>query len=246
MLQPALRLPLVWNLSMFSSISLKYNGYNYSKKIYRMDNGYIGKIVVRLIAGSSFFAIALMSTTLHAQNITRKLNNGLSRMNMSFMMPHDYAELDSGFYFTCGDGRLSPPIMYTIMKKDSSVKIGITFVARPSDVELNRIRRFVGNRFIPDSSYIYNARGLADTVHHKIKFYSKDYVRRYYNGDNGVEIFRHCVMPVDKIYKHNKIVIISKNGRGHVEITYLFIDVISEKEIDKEIINTAGMLRFNN
>ncbi|MGF7232466.1 hypothetical protein, partial [Arachidicoccus sp.] len=90
------------------------------------------------------------------------------------------------------------------------------------------------------------------------------------NGDRGVEYVRNCKTPMylidnhNKImvmtdyefkknntgkilrtYNHNKIVSISKDGRGHIELDYLYTDSISEKEINKEILMTAKMLQFN-
>ena len=212
-----------------------------------MSNEYKGKVVTRLLSQIIFFLTVFISGTLQAQDSTKgRINRYLSEMNMSFKMPSFYIERDSNFNFTCWDRQIRPPMMFNIMKKDSNVRIAINFQRGPTDDELIRIKSFYNPSFDPDSNYMHHVREYATGQNHKLVFLDKDYVKKHFNADNAVLYERNCIIPVDKIYTHNKEMTIAKNGRGYVEITFIYTDVITEKEIDKEILNTANMLRYNN
>jgi hypothetical protein len=164
-------------------------------------------------------------------------------------LPEDYTPLKSDFYFGC-DAFLSAPIHYTILKKKQNILIGINFNRAPTPIELNRTHAAQAmfhekTYFVSDSNYVYAAKAEADTTHHRIIYLPHESLKNKCNGDRGVEYVRNCKTPMYLIDNHNKIVSISKDGRGHIELDYLYTDSISEKEINKEILMTAKMLQFN-
>lgn len=220
--------------------------------------------------------LTFFGKNIYAQDTAyKRINKFLSTMNMQFFLPKDYVAQKSNFYFGC-DAFLSAPIHYTILKKNKNILIGIYFGKSPEPIELSRIRSeqkmfHEKSTFESDSNYIYGAKAKADTIHHTILYLPQAFVRMNNNGDRGVVYIRNCKTPmylVDdhgnvravtdyefkkhkpgkilKTYNHNKIVSISKDGRGHIELAYLYTDNVSEKEINKEIITTSKMLQFNN
>lgn len=196
-------------------------------------------------------------------------------MNMQFFLPNDYVAQKSDFYFGC-DAFLSAPIHYTILKKNENILIGIYFGRAATPIELSRTHTAQAifhekTYYEDDSNYVYGAKAKADTINHKIVYFPQEFVKTNNNGNRGVEYVRNCKTPmylVDnhgkvmimtdydfkksntgkilKTYKHNKIVSISKDGRGHIELDYLYTNDVSEKEIINEIFTTSKMLRFNN
>lgn len=204
-----------------------------------------------------------------------RVNKFLANMDMTFHMPKDYIAQKTDFYFGC-DAFLSAPIHYTILHKNKNIVIGIYFASYPSREELNRIHAeqpvFHKKRgFEPDSNYIYGAKAMADTIHHKIIYLPRKYVWLHNYADRGAIYVRNCQTPlylvgdhndlrvitdytlkkegtkktIVRTYKHNKVVTLSKDGRGHIELVYLYTDDVSEKQIEQEMQANAKMLQFN-
>jgi hypothetical protein len=199
-------------------------------------------------------SIFICSTNLSIAQDTayRSINHFLPLMEMNFILPKGYFAQKNDFYFNC-DAFLSVPIHYTILKKNRNVLIGIYF----------------GGPIIHnDSNYIAGVKMKADTINHRIIYLPHEFVKKNNNADRGVEYSRNCQIPIYLIdvhnktkvatkyefmkgtkilkrYNHNKILSISKDGIGHVELDYLYTDAVTEKEIEKEIRETSKMLRFN-
>ena len=204
------------------------------------------KSVVLLSFRLNFFIAVFIPLIVQSQKIASELKDKLSEMNMRFNMPSDYVIRDSGVYFICGDGKIPPPIMYNIIKKDKSIIIAIHIQVRPTENEINKIRGFFNPNFDPDSNYFYHAMAYATGENHKFIQLGRNYVKKHFNADGAILYIQNCNIPVDNIYAHNKEIAISKNGRGFVNITYLYTDAMTEKEIGNEILKTVNMIWYNN
>lgn len=179
----------------------------------------------------------------YAQSIDRRLKINLNELNMSFNMPNNYIELDSGFHFVCWDGKMASDPIYTVVKKDSSVLIAYSIIFHGKQDDIKRIQRIN-----PEWTSVINfkniVKNLADTINHKVNHYDSIYLKNTSSADMGCEFSRNCVVPFREKYINNRIVIIGKNDGRQVQIIYLFTDMAKEK-MEAEIKNTANNLKFN-
>ncbi|MBO9621020.1 MAG: hypothetical protein J7539_18535 [Niabella sp.] len=182
----------------------------------------------KIIALFMFSGLIILKLNASAQRIDRRLKINLTQYNIAFIMPKRYVECDSGFSFFCGDWKITNGISYSIIKKDSSVKIALSFVRTPSGAEDNYLRTAV-NR--------------ADTMHHKIIYYDSAFSKQTFNADHVVAITRNCTLPYKNL-NNNRVFFIARNGRCHIELTYLYTDKM-KKKIEPEIERTLKtILKF--
>jgi hypothetical protein len=176
--------------------------------------------------------------------VNRMLRISEDVYKFTFSMPEGYHECDSGFTFYCRDSKLSSGISYSIIKSDSSVKIGLSFIPVMSHTTERNLRLFFSKIDNPprNAAYFRNAEYLADTVHSIIEYYDSVYVRNKFNADHGLSISRDCKVPY-QIWDHNRMVFLAKDDNCHIELTYLFTEK-ARKNIAEEIRRTEGMIRF--
>jgi hypothetical protein len=171
------------------------------------------------------------------------LKSSIKEMNISFKMPEGYSALDSAVHFSCGDGNISNMMIYSIVNKDSSVLISFAFLQYPNAKAFSIIKQFSPD-YDNDTNYLRTAQSMADTIHHKIIFYDKEYSRKAFNADDAGEYIRNCYIPYLNKYMNNRVVFFASKGRGHVEITYFYTDKEKDR-IEKDIKKTEGMLKYN-
>src|SRR5690606_38436078 len=125
-----------------------------------------------------------------------RLEIDLKVYNVAFNMPKQYVECDSGFNFYCGDRNITNGITYSIIKKDSSVKIGFAFCPTPPKKDIEALKTIkpgtkLTNRNI---NYLRNAIYRADTIHHKIIYYDSGFAKQMFNAEHALAITRNCTL----------------------------------------------------
>jgi len=190
-----------------------------------------------------FLLIYLVPTTLFGQRIDRRFRIEFKVMNLKFEMPKHFTELDSGKRFPCGDAKISSTMLYTITNKDSTIRIGFAVVEPIKPKNLEWTKKHFNPSFDDNKNYLLTAHILADTVHHQLIFYDKEYSKQKFNADDSGVYSRNCTLPFEGKYNNHKIVFMAKRNRGHVELSYFYTDVARDR-IDKVIKNTAGMIKF--
>lgn len=196
-------------------------------------------------------------------------------MNMTFHMPKDYIAQKTDFYFGCDAFISAPIHYSILHKsKNIVIGIYFGSYPSKEELNRIRSEQSVIHKkriFAPDSNYIYGAKATADTIHHKIIYLTREntWINNY--ADRGAIYVRNCHTPlylvndhndlrvitdyalkkesvkklIVRTYRHNKVVTLSKDGRGHIELVYLYTDHVSESQINKEIQANAKMLQFN-
>jgi len=190
-----------------------------------------------------FLLIYLVPVTLFGQRIDRKMRIKLKVMNLKFEIPKHFTELDSGKLFPCGDAKILSTMFYTIINRDSTIRIGLAALEPTKPKDLEWIKKHFNPNFDPNKNYLRTAYSHADTVHHQLVFYSKEYSKQKFNADDSGEYSRNCTLPFEGKYNNHKIVFMAKRNRGHVELSYFYTDAARDR-IDKVIKNTAGMIKF--
>jgi hypothetical protein len=180
----------------------------------------------------------------NAQNADRVLSYSQKALNFAFTMPDGYQQCDSGFTHICRDSKLSNSIIYSIIKKDGSIKIGFSFIVPVDSMTIEKIRFWNPGVDTIDwnKNYLRSALNLADTVNSTITWYDSGYTRRVFNADHALAISRNCLVPFQG-YEHNRLVYIAKDGGGHIELVYLFNEK-AKKNIEEEIKKTEGMIYY--
>jgi hypothetical protein len=174
---------------------------------------------------------------------TRPFLAHLKAMNMTFRMPGDCVNIFVRPGYSCGEGKFSNAITYTIRNRDSSIAIGFSFIGMPDPNTLAMIKGS-NPAYNPNNNYLITAKNTADTINHKLIFYSKEYSKAIFNADDAGEYVRVCPIPYSNRYLNRKIVFIFKKDRGHAEITYFYTER-AKYRIDEYIKQTSSMLKFN-
>lgn len=167
----------------------------------------------------------------------------LNKLNIRLEFPEDYYVSDSGTQFICNDMRLTPVQMIYLIKKDSSMEISINLQVIADSAEIDLIKRDYNSRFVADSNYSNNVRAYSTSADFLPINYSKKLARKNFNADHLVIYERNCDML--KKFSHNKIMSISKDGRGYVQLVYLYNSEKIENDIMQIMFNTAKMIWFN-
>ncbi|MBO9153619.1 hypothetical protein ACFOTA_15465 [Chitinophaga sp. GCM10012297] len=190
--------------------------------------------------------LSVVSMIAKGQNVKDRVFKFMtSRYQVSFSIPPDYVEADSGFRFVCSDSQLTNAIVYSIIRKDSSVKIGFSFVEVPDNKTYETLKlRYPGmSNHPPNKNYLRSALVKADTIGSAIKYYDDAYAKNAFNADHALSLSRACIVPY-LIWNHNRIVHIAKDDRCHIEISYFFTEAAS-KTMYEEIERTEKMIRFD-
>lgn len=179
-----------------------------------------------------------------AQDVDRiaRLNNETA--GTDFFMPKGYVECDSGKLYRFNDSMSSVRVYYTIENKKEGVKIGFSYLHFPSEAAIKRIREKYNSPFFrPDQNHLKIGKKRADTLHHAFVIYPKEYSLEKFNADNAGIYTAKTLAPYEEGYPLNKVVFIFKDKRGSFEI-YYFYNKKAEKNIEKIIKETAGLLKF--
>lgn len=193
----------------------------------------------------TFITVICLSVRVSAQSsIDRMISIDVVKFGIAFSMPNGYMECDSGFLFQCRDAKITNAIVYSIVKKDSSVKIGISFVPVTDSVTMKNLSIHYPQLAQPDpnTNYLITAKYLADTSQELVNFYDSIYVKKTFNANHALSFIRKCRVPHEN-YENHRIVFIAKNNICHVELTYLYTNN-SKGNIEEEIRRTEGMIRF--
>lgn len=190
------------------------------------------------------FILFLLSTSFIDQEdpIYRGMGGNMKEINAEFTLPENFKSLDAGRRWPCGDWNHTNAMLYTIVNSDSSVRIGFSVIGRLTDRTNERIKKRNPD-YDPNNNVIVTAKDNADTINNELIMYKPSYLEKF-NADQGGEYVRNCTLPYEDIYPYNKVVFISKDGRGHVEISYFYKEEMKE-EIDSLIHETAGIVRYN-
>ena len=187
-----------------------------------------------------FFPL-ISNSSIRWDSIGRKMNINMKMLDADFAMPTNFTELDSGRRFPCGDYKITSSMTYTIVNKDSTVRIGFSVHGYPSEKSLQRYKKQYA-RLDPNTNYIRIAKNRADTIRHKLVIYEKALLKPF-NADGGGEYTRNCTLPYEDQYPYHRVIFIHIKNRGDVEITYFYKE--SAKDGIDEIVNkTAGLIEY--
>lgn len=189
-----------------------------------------------------FIFFFLFNCKLHAQEQPKDFvfNSNLKACQMSFTPNNKFTEFEGAHNYSCGDDVRYNALFYTMVNKDSSIVIGFTLMkATPKHMQA-----MLGPKADFNTNYIKNAKYLADTINHKLIFYKPTYIKQKFNADDVVEYYRACLTPYNGKYPFKKVVIGVKRDIGQFEIIYFYTKA-AEKNIDKVIKNTAGIIKYN-
>lgn len=174
--------------------------------------------------------------------VYRGMGGNMEKVNAEFTLPENFKSLDAGRRWPCGDWNHTNAMIYTIVNRDSSVRIGFSVIGRLTDRTYERIKSRNPD-YNPNDNGINTAKHKADTINNELVIYGTNYLKKF-NADQGGEYVRNCTLPYEDIYPYNKVVFISKDGRGHVEISYFYKEEMKD-QIDSLIQETAGLVRYN-
>ncbi|HEY9534633.1 MAG TPA: hypothetical protein VIQ77_08860, partial [Mucilaginibacter sp.] len=176
----------------------------------------------------------------------------IDAMRVVFKKPSNYIEVKQYVApFNCMSAIhkyniLGSHIAYAFLKKDSSVAIVFALLERDT-ADYRRTAatmKFLHRNYrgSPDSVWLYNARGRADTTSHPLQFFSPDRLRTY-NADSGVEFFLDCSNLLLDKYQVSRGIVLDKKYRGITEI-YYFTRVGKKVDMEKEIESTKKMFSY--
>lgn len=188
------------------------------------------------------FTIRFLSVgSLYAQDHSKieQLKLDLVACHMTYTLDKKFSEYEGLQDYRCAVDEQNNALDYTVINKDSSIVIGLALMAATP----KRFQQILGPGADFNTNYIRSAKYMADTISHKLILYKPAYTKEKFNADDAGEYYHDCPIPYKGKYSKRKVVFGFKKDTAQFEVVY-FYNKTGEKNIDKVIKNTAGILKF--